>query len=130
MNGSLIEFLRRVAHLCRKELLVILKDPSSRVILVVPALMQSLLFGYAATYDLTHVDYALLDQSRSGASTALIAKLDGTGVFRRAATLESPVQIAPIVNAQEALVVIQIGPRFEQQLDAGEQAPIQLILDA
>ena len=77
MNGSFIDFLRRVLHLCRKELLVILKDPSSRVILVMPALMQSFLFGYAATYDLTRVDYALLDQSRGGASTALIAKLDG-----------------------------------------------------
>jgi ABC-2 type transport system permease protein len=130
MNGSLIDFLRRVAHLCRKELLVILKDPSSRVILVVPALMQSLLFGYAATYDLTHVDYALLDQSRSGASTALIARLDGTGVFRRAATLDSPVEIAPVINAQQALAVIQIGPQFEQQLNAGQQAPIQVILDA
>jgi ABC-2 type transport system permease protein len=130
MNGSLIDFLRRVAHLCRKELLVILKDPSSRVILVVPALMQSLLFGYAATYDLTHVDYALLDQSRSGASTALIARLDGTGVFRRAATLDSPIQIAPVVNTRQALVVIQIGPQFEQQLNAGQQAPIQVILDA
>jgi ABC-2 type transport system permease protein len=130
MNGSLIAFLRRVAHLCRKELLVILKDPSSRVILVVPALMQSLLFGYAATYDLTHVDYALLDQSRSGASTALIARLDGTGVFRRAATLDSPIQIAPVVNTRQALVVIQIGPQFEQQLNAGQQAPIQVILDA
>ena len=130
MNGTLIDFLRRVAHLCRKELLVILKDPSSRVILVVPALMQSLLFGYAATYDLTHVDYALLDQSHSGASTALIARLDGTGVFRRAATLDSPVEIAPVINAQQALVVIQIGPQFEQQLNAGRQAPIQVILDA
>ena len=130
MNGSLIDFLRRVAHLCRKELLVILKDPSSRVILVVPALMQSLLFGYAATYDLTHVDYALLDQSRGGASTALIARLDGTGVFKRAATLDSPDQIAPIVNAQDALVVIQVGPQFEQQLNAGLEAPIQVILDA
>jgi ABC-2 type transport system permease protein len=130
MNGSLIDFLRRVAHLCRKELLVILKDPSSRVILVVPALMQSLLFGYAATYDLTHVDYALLDQSRGSASTALIARLDGTGVFRRAATLDSPVEIAPVINAQQALAVIQIGPQFEQQLNAGQQAPIQVILDA
>src|SRR6516225_3434391 len=110
MNGSFIDFIRRVAHLCRKELLAILKDPSSRVILIVPALMQSLLFGYAATYDLTHVDYALLDQSRSGASTALIAKLDGTGVFKRAATLTSPDQIAPLVNQGDALVVIQIGP--------------------
>jgi ABC-2 type transport system permease protein len=130
MNGSFIDFLRRVLHLCRKELLVILKDPSSRVILVMPALMQSFLFGYAATYDLTHVDYALLDQSRGGASTALIAKLDGTGVFKRAATLNSPNEIAPIVNAGDALVVIQIGPEFERQLNAGEEAPIQVILDA
>ncbi|MGO4391384.1 ABC transporter permease [Variovorax sp. M-6] len=130
MNGSFIDFVRRVAHLCRKELLAILKDPSSRVILIVPALMQSLLFGYAATYDLSRVDYALLDQSHSGASTALIARLDGTGVFRRAATLTSPEQITPIVNAQDALVVIQIGPQFAQQLHAGEAAPIQVIIDA
>ena len=27
-------------------------------------------------------------------------------------------------------MVIQIGPRFEQQLNAGESAPVQLILDA
>jgi len=129
MHDSFIDFLRRVFGLCRKELLVILKDPSSRVILVVPALMQSLLFGYAATYDLTRVDYALLDQSRGGASTALIARLDGTGVFRRAATLESPSQIAPIVDTQRALVVIQIGPEFETELNAGREAPIQLIID-
>ncbi|MDM0026631.1 ABC transporter permease [Variovorax saccharolyticus] len=130
MNGSFIDFVRRVAHLCRKELLAILKDPSSRVILIVPALMQSLLFGYAATYDLSRVDYALLDQSHSGASTALIARLDGTGVFRRAATLASPDQIAPVINSQDALVVIQIGPQFEQQLNAGQETPIQVIIDA
>jgi ABC-2 type transport system permease protein len=130
MNGSFLDFLRRIANLCRKELLAILKDPSSRVILIVPALMQSLLFGYAATYDLSRVDYALLDQSHSGASTALIAKLDGTGVFRRAATLTSPNEIAPIVNSQDALVVLQIGPQFENQLNAGEKASIQVVIDA
>jgi ABC-2 type transport system permease protein len=130
MNNAFLDFVRRVANLCRKELLAILKDPSSRVILIVPALMQSLLFGYAATYDLNRVDYALLDQSHSGASTALIARLDGTGVFRRAATLTSPNEIAPIVNSQDALVVIQIGPQFENQLNAGESAPIQVIIDA
>lgn len=130
MDNAFLDFVRRVANLCRKELLAILKDPSSRVILIVPALMQSLLFGYAATYDLNHVDYALLDQSHSAASTALIAKLDGTGVFRRAATLTSPNEIAPIVNSQDALVVIQIGQQFENQLNAGETASIQVIIDA
>ncbi|MDB6000377.1 MAG: putative type transporter, permease protein [Rhizobacter sp.] len=130
MLHAFVEFMLRVANLCRKELLAVLKDPSSRVILIVPALMQSLLFGYAATYDLSRVDYALLDQSHSGASTALIAKLDGTGVFRRAATLRSQADIARVIDTQQALLVIQIGPRFEAQLQAGEAAPIQLLVDA
>ena len=130
MNGPFLAFLRRIGHLFRKELLAILKDQSSRVILVMPVIMQSLLFGYAATYDVARVDYALLDQSHGAAASALIAKLDGTGVFRRAATLTSPEQIAPLVNRQDALVVIQIAPDFERRLNAGEDAPIQLIIDA
>jgi ABC-2 type transport system permease protein len=130
MHGSFAALLLRIVNLCRKEFLAILKDPSSRAILVVPALMQSLLFGYAATYDLRNVDYALLDQSRSGASTALVAKLDGTGVFRRAATLATQADIARVIDRQQALLVVQIGPQFEQQLQAGESAPIQLVIDA
>jgi ABC-2 type transport system permease protein len=127
---SLLDFLRRVANLVRKELLAVLKDPSSRAILIVPALMQSLLFGYAATYDLVRIDYALLDQNHGGASTALVAKLDGTGVFRRAATLRTEADIAPVIDSQAALLVVQIGPRFEQQLEAGESAALQLVIDA
>lgn len=130
MNGSFLEFLRRIANLVRKEFLAVLKDSASRAILVVPSLMQSLLFGYAATYDLSNVDYALLDQSRSGASVALIARIDGTGVFHRAATLRTQQDIARVIDTQKALLVVQIGPRFEQQLSAGEDAPIQLIVDA
>lgn len=129
MTASLIELLRRIANLCRKEFLAVLKDPTSRAILFVPALMQSLLFGYAATYDLTNVPYALLDQSRSGASTELIAALDSTGVFHRVATLQSQNDIARVIDPQQALIAIQIGPRFAQQLNDGGSAPVQLILD-
>ena len=126
----MLDFLRRIASLCRKELLAIFKDPANRVILVVPSLIESFLFGYAATYDLTNVPYALLDQSRGAASAELIAHLDGTGVFHRVATLQTQGDIARVIDAGDALVVIQIGPRFEQQLNAGESAPVQLILDA
>ncbi|MDR6537117.1 ABC transporter permease [Variovorax soli] len=130
MNASFVDTLLRILNLCRKEFLAVLKDPASRVILVVPALMQSVLFGYAATYDLNQADYALLDQSRSAASAALVAKLDGTGVFHRAATLRTPADIERVIDAQDALFVVHIGPRFEQQLQAGEEASVQLIVDA
>lgn len=126
----MLDFLHRIASLCRKELLAIFKDPANRVILVVPSLIESFLFGYAATYDLTNVPYALLDQSRGAASIELAARLDGSGIFHRVATLQTPDEIARVIDSQQALLVIHIGPRFEQQLNAGESAPVQLILDA
>jgi ABC-2 type transport system permease protein len=125
----MLDFLRRVVSLWRKELLAILKDPANRVILVVPSLVESFLFGYAATYDLNNVPYALLDQSRGAASAELIARLDGTGVFRRVATLQTESDIARVIDTQKALMVVKIGPLFEQQLNRGERAPVQLILD-
>lgn len=130
MNAPFIDTVLRILNLCRKEFLAVLKDPASRAILIVPALMQSLLFGYAATYDLNQADYALLDQSHSAASSALVARLDGTGVFHRAATLRSAGDIERVIDAQDALFVIHIGPRFEQQLQAGEDAAVQLVVDA
>lgn len=121
--------LRRIANMCHKEFLAVVKDPSTRVILFVPALVQSLLFGYAATFDLTDAPYVLLDQSRSAASTELVARLEGSGVFRRVATLRSQEAMARAIETHQAMLAVRIGPRFEQQLYAGETAPVQLILD-
>jgi ABC-2 type transport system permease protein len=131
MNGMGVRgFFRRVLSLGRKEFLIILKDPANRVVLFGPVLVQSLLFGYAATFDLNNIPYALLDQSRSAASHELVSRLDGSGVFRRVATLGNASEIAELVNTQQVLLAIQIGPRFEAQLRAGEVAPIQAIVDA
>ena len=49
----------------------------------VPPILQCLIFGYAATYDLNDVPYAVLDQDRSAASRDFLARLDGSGVFHR-----------------------------------------------
>ena len=125
-----LAFRHRIGALIRKELLAILKDRSSRAILFVPPLVQSLIFGYAATYDLVDAPYALLDRSRSPTSAALVARLDSTPTFHRVADLDSPSQIASMIDSSKALVVVQIGPRFENRLEAGESAPIQLVLDA
>ncbi|MEZ5705734.1 MAG: ABC transporter permease [Burkholderiaceae bacterium] len=126
---SLIATLARIAALIRKELLALIKDPANRAILFAPALMQALLFGYGATYDLTNVPYAVLDQSRGQTSTELLARLDGTGVFNRVATLNTPAQIAEVIDANEALMVLSVPSDFQARLAAGQRAPLQVILD-
>ena len=127
--ASFIAALAQIAALVRKELLALINEPASRVILIAPAFLQALMYGYGATYDLTHVPYAVLDQSRSAASIELLARLDGTGVFVREATLTSPRQIAGLVDAGKALMVLSIPSDFEARLSSGQPAPLQVILD-
>jgi pyoluteorin transport system permease protein len=124
-----METLHRILILCRKELLSILKDRSSRIVLIGPVIMQSLIFGYAATYDLSSAPYALLDRDRSGASAALVARLEGSGVFRRVADLQSPQQVASAIDSKQALLVVQIDENFERQLASGASAVLQVVLD-
>lgn len=125
MRASLL----RVASLVRKEVLALLRDPRSRVILFVPPLLQSLLFGYAATFDLNHAPYAVYDEDRSAASADLLARMDGSGVFERVATIRRSSDIARLIDDRDALLVLRIGPDFERKISAGQQADIQLIAD-
>ena len=77
---NILFYLRRILFIIRKEFLATVNDPKSRVILVVPAIIQTLLFGYVASFNLDRVDYALLDMSHSHYSEELAAHLDGSGI--------------------------------------------------
>lgn len=125
----MLDTVLRIIALIRKELLAILKDPRSRISLIGPPVIQCLVFGYAATYDLNNVSYALIDHDRSAASRALISRLDGSGVFTRVATLEVERQIAALINDQRALLVITIPRDFQRGLEANAQPAVQVIAD-
>ncbi len=121
--------LLRIVSLIRKEVLALLRDPRSRVILVMPALLQSFLFGYAATFDLSHAPYAVYDEDRSAASADLLARFDGSGVFERIATIERSADIARLIDNRDALLVVRIPADFERKLAAGQQTSVQIIVD-
>lgn len=115
--------------LTKKEFLTILVDPANRITLIIPIFLQALLFGYAASYDVNHVDYAVLDQSHSQASQQILSHLDGSGVFKRTADLQNTAQIQQVINDRSALAVITIPADFEDKLNNNESSAIQVVLD-
>jgi ABC-2 type transport system permease protein len=125
----MLDTLLRIAALARKDLLAMFKDSRSRFSLIVPPIMQCLIYGYAATFDLTHVPYAVLDQDHSASSRQLIAKLDGTGVFDRVAELRRAADIGDTIDRQEVVLVLQIGQDFQRKLQSGSSAAVQVIGD-
>jgi ABC-2 type transport system permease protein len=125
----MFDALLRILALTRKELLAVLKDPRSRASLLIPPMLQCLIFGYAATYDLNDVPYAVLDHDRSAASHDLLARLDGSGAFRRVANLDRTADVKTVINERRALLVIQIDQDFERRLLAGLPADVQMVAD-
>jgi len=125
MGASLL----RILALIQKEFLAVLKDPRSRFIIFVPPMLQCLIFGYAASLDLNTVPYAVLDQDHSVASVALLARLDGSGVFQRKANLTRASDIADWIDSGRALLVVQIDRNFERRLQSGQGAAVEVAAD-
>ena len=51
----------RFRALVRKELLATLKEKTSRMISVAPVVLYIILFGYIASFNLSHIPYAICD---------------------------------------------------------------------
>ncbi|MGH8167471.1 MAG: ABC transporter permease [Woeseiaceae bacterium] len=125
----MLEACFRIMALTRKELLAVLKDPRSRFSIIIPPILQCLIYGYVATYDLNHVPYAVLDQDRSAASRQLLARIDGSGVFQRVANLDRAADAKSLIDNQRVLLVIQIDQDFERRLLSNRPAGVQVIAD-
>lgn len=121
--------LRRILALMAKEFLALLKDKRSRLVMVGPPLVQMLVFGYAATFDLQHVPYAILDEDSGAAARDLAAALRGSPTFTETARLSHEREIAPLIDRKGALMVVRIGPRFSADLVSGRPAELQVIVD-
>ena len=126
---ALLESIFRVAALVRKELVSIVKDSRTLRSLLVPPIIQCFVFGYAASFDLTNIPYAMWDRSRSEPSRELAAAFDGTGIFHRVATVQSEADLARLVDDGDVVLVVSIGSDFEKELEAGRTTSIQMITD-
>ena len=121
--------LGRILALVIKEFIALLKDKRTRFVLIGPPLVQLMVFGYAATYDLKDIPFAVYNQDRGAASRDLLAAFDGSPTFSRVAQITHDDEIAPLVDSTQALAVIRLGPDFSADLLSGRSAQLQVIID-
>jgi ABC-2 type transport system permease protein len=119
----------RLVALVIKELLVVLRDPKGRIVIVVPPLVQLVVFSFAATLEVKNVDLALLNQDAGRSGYELVQRIEGSPTFRRIIAVQDPQSLRLAVDRQRALCAIQIGPTFSRDLAAGRPPDLQLILD-
>ncbi len=121
--------LSRVFALILKELLVILRDPRGRVILIVPPLFQLIIFAFAATLEVKNVDVAVFNRDTGRSGTQLSRTIAGSPTFRSVTTLHNPRALRDAVDLQRVLVGIDIPPTFSRDLFLGHPPSVQVLLD-
>lgn len=120
---------RRIAALLRKELLALWRDPRSRLVLILPPIIQLVLFAHAATYDIDNVRYALWDEDRGQAARELAARFDGSTAFQRVAIVATGAEAADLIERQQVILVLHLGQTFTADVKAGRTARLQALLD-
>ncbi len=118
----------RLRGLIRKELLQVLRDPSSIAIAFLMPVLLLLLFGYGVSLDPAHVPVALVVE-RPSATTAQF-----TGAFQRSQYFRV-VPMADMPRAEAALMahrvdgIVRLRADFAARLKGGGDAPIQVLVN-
>ena len=120
----------RIRSLIVKELLASCATRKGRFILIVPPLMQLLVFAFAATQEVKNVHMAVLNQDLGTAVARPDRPLRGFAEFRRGrAPARTRPRSPPAIDCPARAVVLQIGADFSRELAAGRPASVQLMLD-
>jgi len=120
----------RLKQMLIKEFIQVFRDKRTRFILIGPPIIQMLVFGYAATFDIHHVPTVVLDFDQSQQSRDLVSRFTSSPYFDVQRQLTRSSQIRELIDSGQATVGIEIDAGFAQKLLKGETAPVQVIVDA
>jgi ABC-2 type transport system permease protein len=119
----------RIKSLVVKEFLQLRRDKWARFRLTVPLLVQMIIFGYAATFEVFDVATAVLDLDHTQESRDLISRFSFSGRFKIVKIARTPDDIRAAIDSSEAAVAIVIQAGFAENLRKGQSAPAQIIVD-
>jgi ABC-2 type transport system permease protein len=122
--------LARLKQMLIKEFIQVFRDKRTRFVLFVPPIIQMLIFGYAATFEIHHVATVVLDLDHSQESRDVISRFTSSPYFDVQRQLTDSRQIEDLIDRGKATVALQINPGFAENLRKGQTAPLQVIVDA
>ena len=122
--------LARLKQMLIKEFIQVFRDKRTRFVLFGPPIIQMLVFGYAATFEIHHVPTVVLDLDHSQESRELISRFSSSPYFDVQRQLTHYYQIGDLIDQGKATVGLEINAGFAQNLRKGQTAPLQVIVDA
>lgn len=115
--------------LIRKEFLAIWSDKRSRIVIIIPPLLQLVLFAFAVTLEVKNISIGVLDRNGSAQSKELIRGLKYSDRFEEILYLKSYKDLEDKIDSQKIVLAIEIPQDFSRNLYQGKTTTIGIIGD-
>jgi ABC-2 type transport system permease protein len=119
----------RLKVIIRKELIQALRDPRMRGMLIMPPIIQLIIFGYAANLDVDVARIAWMDREQTQDSRELMSYFLGSGRFQIKATPENDTQMQRLLDHGDVDAVVRIFPGFSRDVKRGRTTSVQVLVD-
>ena len=120
---------QRILALILKELQAQLRDPDSRRLLIIPVILQLILFPFAATLEVKNNTLAIYNQDIGVHSVELIQRFAQAKAFSHLLILHSVNNVRETIDNQRALLEVSFPSDFSRNIESGKTAELQVIID-
>ncbi len=122
--------LTKIKALIIKEIIVLLKDPKSRFALMIPPIIQLVLFSSVATLDVFNIKLGVINHDHGSYSTEIIEDIAASKkYFTKINYFDNYQQIEENIDQQNVIGAIVFNSDFSQKIAAGKTAEVQILFD-
>ena len=122
--------MKRFLGFIKKEVIHILRDPRTLLVMFGIPLAQLLIFGYVIRTEIKDVKIAVYDQSKDYQTQRIVNKLTSSGYFILEQNLEDLNGIETIFKKGIVKEVVVFEPGFAKKMEREGNAQLQLLADA
>jgi len=120
----------RLKQMMIKEFIQVFRDGRTRFLLFGPPIIQMMIFGYAANFEIRGVRVALVDSDRTPESRALLARFTATPYFTVLAQAEDTREVTTWLDEGRVMLVLHVREGFSRDLRTAREAPLQVLADS
>jgi ABC-2 type transport system permease protein len=121
--------LQRIVTVARKEILHILRDRQTLLLTLFFPILELVMLGYAIDTNVRNIPTVILDQARTQESRALLRRFENSDDFLIVGQVSNRAELTSWIVRGKARVGLEIPENYSRQLEAGQTASFQLLVD-
>ena len=120
---------KRILALIIKELQIILADKNNRIMIILPPVLQLLLFAYTSTLEIKNISLTIYDKDNSQISQQLASKLENTPIMHKVFYVNNPQDMTDLMNKEKVFATLVIPQDFAKNIYNATGSELQILAD-